>query len=290
MKTAMRGGGMAGSLEAQRHTAREALERYQGLLPSLQLKDEANRRRQIAWWKCEVKDVLLSELSPARIALARDRLQTTPIVVARADTKAAPRYRQAGTVVRYLAALSHVLTVAVEDWAWLESNPVRKVRKPKEPRGRVRYLMEPERLRLLAACRESTNVDLYPAVVIAIATGMRKSEILCLRWWQVDLDRGLITLEDTKNGERRQIPLLGRAREVVFGRSTVPHRPLDYVFPGENPSRPRSIGKAWERAVATATIVDFRFTICDTQRRPTSRCAEPRSLRLAKYSATNPRR
>jgi integrase len=259
MKTAIRGGALAGSLEAQRHTAREALERYLALLPSLQLKDEPNRRRQTEWWKRELGNLPLSELTPARIASARDRLQTTPIVVARADSKAAPRYRKPGTVVRYLAALSHALTVAVEDWAWLESNPVRKVRKPKEPRGRVRYLTELERVSLLAACRDSTNLDLYPAVVIAIATGMRKSEILCLRWWQVDLNRGLITLEDTKNGERRQIPLLGHALEIVCDRSTAPHRPLDYVFPGAEPNKPRSITKAWERAIAATGIVDFRF-------------------------------
>jgi integrase len=58
---------------------------------------------------------------------------------------------------------------------------------------------------------------LYPVVVIAIATGMRKSEILHLRWSQVDLEAGLI-MPTRQNGEPRQPPLVGHAVEVVSDR------------------------------------------------------------------------
>jgi hypothetical protein len=56
-----------------------------------------------------------------------------------------PKNRAPATVVCYLAALSHLFTIAVNEWGWLEDNPMRKVTKPKEPRGRVRFLSEDER-------------------------------------------------------------------------------------------------------------------------------------------------
>jgi integrase len=65
--------------------------------------------------------------------------------------------RSPATVVRYMAALSHAFTIAVNDWQWLEDSPMRKVKKPKESRGRVRFLDEGERINLLAACKDSSN-------------------------------------------------------------------------------------------------------------------------------------
>jgi integrase len=123
-------------------------------------------------------------------------------------------HRAPATVVRYLAALSNVLTTAANEWGWLEDSPMRKVTKPKEPRGRVRFLsedttaphgetIEGERNRLLKAGQASTNPYLYPVVVLALSTGMRQGEIMGLTWDDVDLHRKRITLHETKNGERR---------------------------------------------------------------------------------------
>ncbi len=94
----------------------------------------------------------------------------------------------------------------MREWGWVTENPVRRINKPKEPRGRVRFLDDDERARLLQACRGSANPLLYPIVVLAIATGMRRGELLPLRWNQVDFTRNTITLHETKNGERRAIP------------------------------------------------------------------------------------
>ncbi len=59
---------------------------------------------------------------------------------------------------------------------------MRKVKKPRESRGRVRFLDDGERARLLDACKESSNPLLYPCVVLALSTGMRYSELMGLRW------------------------------------------------------------------------------------------------------------
>lgn len=117
--------------------------------------------------------------------------------------------------MRYLAALSHAFSIAMREWGWTDDNPLRKVSKPKEPRGRVRFLDDGERDGLLHACRASDSSLLYPIVVLAIATGMRRGELMHLSWRQIDFTRNRITLHETKNGERHAVPLVGLARELI---------------------------------------------------------------------------
>ena len=101
----------------------------------------------------------------------------------------------------YLAAISHVYTIAWREWNWINHNPVLNIKKLKEPRGRVRFLNELERQRLLDTCRESRSLFLYPIVVLALSTGMRRGEILGLKWRDVDFDTKRIVIQETKNDE-----------------------------------------------------------------------------------------
>jgi integrase len=113
------------------------------------------------------------------------------------------------TVRQYMDSFSAVLTVAVHELAWLPAHPMhgRKVRKPPASRGRVRFLSPGEQARLLQACRASHKPGLYPLVVLALTTGARRGELLSLRWQAVDLDRGWLRLEQTKNQEPRAVPV-----------------------------------------------------------------------------------
>src|SRR5262249_5604688 len=147
---------------------------------------------QLNWWKKRLGHSVLADITPSLIAEYRDKL-------AHGDA----RRRANSTVNRYLAALSHAFTVAVRESAWLDDSPMRKVRKPKEPRGRVRFLSDDERTRLLKACQHSRNPYLYKVVIIGLSTGARKMEIVGLRWSDVDLHRGCIMLQHAKNGDRR---------------------------------------------------------------------------------------
>jgi integrase len=136
-----------------KHTLGDLIDRYaRAVLPAK--RDGQTQARQLAWWKTEIGDRLLSEVTPALLAEKRDKLSegTTP---------RGPR--TPATVVRYLAAMSHCLTVAVKEYGWMEDNPMLKVTRPKEPRGRVRFLSDDERQTLFAACKESDNPALYPA-------------------------------------------------------------------------------------------------------------------------------
>jgi hypothetical protein len=111
---------------------------------------------QLAWWRAELGDHPLADVTPAVRAEYRHRLALKPIPspTKSPEAHAAPRCRGPATITRYLAALSHVFTVAVKEWQWVENNPALKVTKPKESRGRVWFLDDGERTRFLAACRD----------------------------------------------------------------------------------------------------------------------------------------
>lgn len=236
--------------ESERRTVGELITRYmREILPTK--RSARSQRAQLLWWQRELGALTLADLTPAMIAGCRDRLAhgETP-----SGKKATP-----ATQVRYLAALSHAFTVAVREWGWLEDNPVQKVRRPTEPRGRVRFLSEEERTALLAACKRDRNPLLYPLVVLALATGARLGELLSLRWSDVDLTRGVAGLARTKNGEPRTLPLAGHALAVLKARAV--ERPSDtsFVFPSEHGRSPATLRKPWERALAAAEIENFRF-------------------------------
>jgi integrase len=201
--------------EARKHTLAELIDRYTKEVLPKKPKQIRSQKQQLAWWKEAIGTHSLADITPALITQGRDKLMI--------ETMKNGSPRSPATVNRYMAALSHAFTIAINEWGWLEDSPMRKVKKPTEPRGRVRFLSDEERKRLLTACKESDNSYLYPVVVLAIYTGMRQGEIMGLTWDVVDLDQGRITLFDTKNGEIRVVPLVGIALEVLKEHAMVIH-------------------------------------------------------------------
>lgn len=86
------------------------------------------------------------------------------------------------------------------------SNPVEIIKKPKLPNGRDRRLVNEEEVWLLSAA-DFSSAALKSLVVVALGTAMRLGELLSLSWIDVDLDKRVALLRDTKNGDTRQIPL-----------------------------------------------------------------------------------
>jgi integrase len=156
-------------------------------------------------------------------------------------------------------AVSHAYTTAVEEWQWITENSIRKVRKPKEPRGRVRFLSEDERQRLLAACERSRNPYLYTLVILALATGARYGELMHLHWSDVDLRRGVLTFRDTKNGETRPVPLTGYAHDRLQQHAKGPATGHHARLPRHHRQATSLHARRLEHAVQKATIPDFRF-------------------------------
>jgi integrase len=257
-ETAIREGRHFKTSEAKKHSFADLAARYEETVaPTIRTGPE--RVRHLNWWRGQLGHYSLADLTSARIAEGRDKLLSIP------TTRGGKR--SPATVVRYLASLSHALSVAKREWGWLEENPALNVTKPKEPKGRTRFLSDDERTRLLNTCRASDNLYLYPVVVLALATGMRQGEILGLRWNNVDLKAGRITLHETKNGETRVVPLAGHPLAVLQDHSSVRRIDTDLVFPGKatrsrrtDPARtPIDIRSPWLKALKQADIQDFRF-------------------------------
>lgn len=218
IESAIREGRHFKTAEAKRHTVKDLIGKYlDEVMPHKSASMQANQWGELAWWQTQLGHLLLADLTSAKINEARQTLLKEPLLPATNNpAKQGPaRYRSPATCNRYLAALSHVLTVATNQWEWLETNPIAKVSRGTESRGRVRYLSDEVRAALLEACRLSGTPELYPAVMLALSTGARQQEIMGLRWPQVDLRNGWIYLEHTKNKERRTLPLRGQALALV---------------------------------------------------------------------------
>ncbi|MET0014784.1 MAG: site-specific integrase [Sedimenticola sp.] len=265
-EAAIREGRYFKTAEARKHTFSELADRYvKSVLPAKSLSAEKAQTSQMNWWKGELGHLVLADVTPAQITECRDKLLS--------ETTKRGRIRSPATVVRYMAVLSHAFNIAVNEWGWLEDSPVRKVKKPKEPRGRVRFLsddnigpngekIEGERTRLLRACQESSNHYLYTVVVLALSTGMRQGEIMGLTWDVVDLHQGRITLLETKNGERRVVPLVGKALELLKEHAKVKRLDTRLLFPGRlkrKDIKPVDLRLPWLEALKKAQIDDFRF-------------------------------
>ena len=237
--------------EAKKHTVKELIDRYQSDVLSKNPKKLKSQTFQYEWWAGQIGDYSLADIRPSLISEMREKLLNE------LNTKG--RKRSPATVVRYMAALSHAFSIAVKEWEWLESNPMVKVSKPKEPRGRVRFLSDGERVRLLQACKESNNKYLYPVVVLALSSGMRQNEVMSLKWSQVDFGYRRIILEETKNGERRAIPIVGHALELLLKHEQEKPK-SEFLFPSKvDVNKPMDLRKPWHTAILKAEIENFRF-------------------------------
>lgn len=159
------------------------------------------------------------------------------------------------TINRELACLRAILNKAVE-WNRLNSNPVKKMPMLTEPAGRVRYLTLTEIAVLLSNCAG----HIVPIVYAGLYTGMRKGEILGLKWTDIDLRADIIHVERSRSmntrvenspkaGDRRDIPLSPKLKKVLM---TI-KRNGEYVFPQGD------FTKAFKGAVRRSGIKNFCF-------------------------------
>lgn len=239
--------------EAKKHTVKELIERFISQWLSQYPHRVVRQTAYLAWWKNRLGHVLLSDLTPALLVEARDVLL--------AEKTPRGNIRNPSTVNRYIAAFSIALTIAMKEWGWIDDTPMRKLTKPPEGKGRNRLLSIEEKTRLLQACQSSSNANLYSIVALALLTGMRHGEIVTLRWENIDYIGKTITLEETKNGERRILPL-NPAVEKVFAPYRKTGKETGLVFKPNsltNRSGLVDIRNAFVKALKQAEIEDFRF-------------------------------
>ncbi len=192
--------------ENKNWTLDEACEKYL-VVWSSQLRSDFSKR-QIAQIPKELKAMRLVDLTPERIQQAyNERLE-----------RASP-----STANRWLSVLKSVINRA-KDWGYFkgDNHAVKIKRRPNNP-ARIRYLSESEIASFVANC----DSRLYPIVFCALLTGMRRGEILGMRWEDIDWNKSVIHLPKTKSGQPRWVPV---SSKLMASLSALP-REEDKVFP-----------------------------------------------------------
>ncbi|MGC8580008.1 MAG: tyrosine-type recombinase/integrase [bacterium] len=191
----------------------------------------------------EFGDTYLSQITPNQIARYK---------VKREQEGASPK-----SINHELGFCKHAFNLAIKEWEWVKDNPFTKVSMEKLPQPRVRYLTPEEFEKLYQACNER----LKPIVLLAVNTGMRQDNILSLTWTQIDLSRGVIILEHTKNGERLGLPMNDTVKNLLIELNKVRHINSPYVFHNSTGNRisATTVQHAFHRVCKKAGIQDFRF-------------------------------
>jgi integrase len=171
-------------------------------------------------------------------------------------TKKLDKGNKPATVNRHLATIKHMFSKAVE-WEMVEEETLKRIRRVKllkENNKRSRFLSSEEG-QILIDCAEP---HLKPILITALNTGMRKTEILTLKWENIDLRNGCILLHNTKNDERRDIPINENMRKVL---KKLPRRlDVNYLFfDPVSGKRYIDVKRSFKTACRRAKINDFRF-------------------------------
>jgi integrase len=179
--------------------------------------------------------------------LASVRRQDVQRYITQRSGKASPY-----SIQKELNVIKHLLRLAIE-WELIPFNPAQGIKSPRVPAGRVRYLQPNELRALVLAC----PVWLRPIVALAAMTGMRRGELLGLRWLDVDMAQGCILLPQTKNGEGRIVYLNEGAQAVLASASRTPEAKItDRIFGDFTPDQ---VSVNFRRACARLKVADFRF-------------------------------
>jgi len=211
----------------------QLLVRYAAEVSPMKKSARSERYLLAAWkkWDCAVQ--LADRISITDVARWRDqRLQ---------------KGASTGTVRNALATLSAVYQHAASDWglATLE-NPVRRLKRPPPGKGRTRRVSEEE----LRAIKTHTGSLYLPALMdLAVATGMRLSELVSLRWEYINMRNCTVHLTDSKNGEPRIVPLSTVATTTL---ERLREGPASQISGRLFPLMPNAVTVAFKRAVNRA--------------------------------------
>jgi len=253
---------------SKRHTLKDLIDSYEKSAEHKALKSAKDMRARLVWWRNKHGDKLLQDITPSLVAQSRDALLSEPVTVRRRgdDGKVSrvptEKKRSGATTNRILAALSSVCTYGVKEMGWIERNPVERITKPKESKGRVRFLDDAELPLFLTACKK--HPDLYLAVLLSLTTGGRQSEVMSLRWGQIDLKAARATLYagTTKNDDARVLPLVGEALTLLQERSKVRSLTDDRIFPPTDKAKKAdfiALRTPFMAALKEAKIKDFHW-------------------------------
>lgn len=156
------------------------------------------------------------------------------------------------TVYQELSLMRRMFNIARKEWRWVSENPTANLSfSVGNSNARDRWLTPEEEKRLLA--NAARPAWFQPLLKAALHTGMRRRELLSLKWQDIDFKRRLILVERSKNGLKRSVPMTGTLR------ATLKEQKVRDISGRVFPVSESSLRDAFLRAVKTAGIEDFRF-------------------------------
>ncbi|HYG85649.1 MAG TPA: site-specific integrase [Azospirillum sp.] len=181
----------------------------------------------------------LSNVTPAVFSAFRDKRLK--------DVKAA-------TVCREMGVIQRMFEVAIKEWGIpLPINPMKAVSKPKAGPSRDRRVEgRAELASLKDASEQCRNPLIGPLFLFALETGMRRGELINIRWDQIDTRKRTLHIPKTKNGHPRTIPLSSAALGILNGLAKADE---ERVFP----LTANAVKLAWRRLRKRAGATDLRF-------------------------------
>jgi len=217
---------------------------------------DRNQVYRAMYWQNTFADTPIKSITPKQVKKAIKTFGAAKAFTTDGTGNKSTKTRSSNTVIRYKVVLSAIFKYAIRE-DYLKENPVDNVFVEATPNKIERYLSDEERIKLLAECKKSTWNKMHLLVLLAITTGMRRGELLGLRWNNIDFNKGLAKLTNTKNGESRNNPIpevtlneLNQFREIgnglIFNSPTRTERPFEFR-------------KQWLGALGRAGIESFRF-------------------------------
>lgn len=228
--------GTFGKLAPQEVTLAELLIRYRDAITVTKKGAPQETRRIQRLLKDPLTSLAADQITSDRLASFRDKRL-------RDGTRAA---------VIDLILIGHCLKITMNECGLsLTANPADKVKRPAPPKARQRRLEAGEYIALERASSQTKNTYLWPLVILAIETGMRRSELLGLTWDRIDLNNRTAYLVDTKNGDTRTVPLSAKAVNVI---KSLPQSSQE-LFPVSD----NAIRLSWDKLKKRAGLHDLRF-------------------------------
>ncbi|MAE50209.1 MAG: integrase [Micavibrio sp.] len=223
------------------YTVKDVLERYRDEITVKKRSADTETYILDAFMREPIARLLLTQITPAHFSTYRDKRLK--------DVKA-------GTVNRELSIIKHAFDIAEREWDIpLRNNPLGKIKKMKVNNARSRRVSAEEYDLLCEAAQDSRNPYALLLIRFAIATGMRRGEILKLRWDDIDCEARTLHIPVTKNGHARTIPLSGEALAVLDEIQGMEDRDDVLAFPlSDNAAK-----LVWQRLLRRTGIEDLHF-------------------------------
>jgi integrase len=225
------------------------------LIDEFRADDKVKQRRYfddlellLAWWSNEYGTERVADLGVLKLRAAREKLKRN-----------GGKPRANATVNRHLSAMRACWNwgrnagLVPQERAWPSQLLLT------EPRGRLRYLSDEELSAVLKAVEK--DAPLRAAVVVSLATGVRKGELLRLRWQDVDFDRQRVRVLETKNDEPRAVHLPSVAVQALKALKRGHVIGQRHVFIGARgkPLTANSLSGKWKELRKAAGLRDFRW-------------------------------